>query len=360
MTVVGRAGLTPRAWGSPRRRLAAVTGVLTMSVLVVMLWAVATGPVSVPLVRAGEIIGQALGQGVGVGADSAPSADAAVLLQIRAPRVLVGALVGAALAISGVAMQGVFRNPLAEPGVIGVSAGAALGAVSALYFGFTAVSRWLLPGMAFLGAVVAVAAVFTVTRLTRHRVAGTMLLIGIAVNALLGSVISIMLATAPTEEDLRSITFWLQGGLDARTWSHVGLVVVPVLIGCGLLLFFARDLNVMVLGDDQGAASGVDVARSRAAILLLAALVTGVAVSVSGTIAFVGMVVPHALRLLLGPDHRILMPASALGGAAFLVLADMVARTAFGPIAMQVGVITSIIGAPVLLAFVIRTRRGVL
>lgn len=318
--------------------------------------AVGTGTVQISPVRASLVVADALGWSE----VDVPAAERAVLLYVRMPRVVVGAIVGAALSVAGVAMQGIFRNPLAEPGVIGVSSGAALGAVTALYFGLTQLSPWLLPSLAFAGATLAVLVVFVVAQLARRQVASTMLLIGIAVNALLGSAISIMIATATTEEDLRSIMFWLQGGLDARTWQHVKLIIVPVVLGCLVLMAFARDLNVMVLGDDQGRASGVDVARSRTVIMVLAALVTGVAVSVTGTISFVGMVVPHALRLLLGADHRLLLPASALGGAVFLVLADLVARTAFGPVTLQVGVITSIIGAPVLLLFVLRNRRTVL
>lgn len=318
--------------------------------------AVGTGTVQISPVRASLVVADALGWSE----VDVPAAERAVLLYVRMPRVVVGAIVGAALSVAGVAMQGIFRNPLAEPGVIGVSSGAALGAVTALYFGLTQLSPWLLPSLAFAGATLAALVVFVVAQLARRQVASTMLLIGIAVNALLGSAISIMIATATTEEDLRSIMFWLQGGLDARTWQHVKLIIVPVVLGCLVLMAFARDLNVMVLGDDQGRASGVDVARSRTVIMVLAALVTGVAVSVTGTISFVGMVVPHALRLLLGADHRLLLPASALGGAVFLVLADLVARTAFGPVTLQVGVITSIIGAPVLLLFVLRNRRTVL
>ena len=338
------------------RRVGVVCCVLVPGVLLAAVIAVGTGTVQIPPARAVLVVADALGwSGVDV-----PAAERAVLLYVRMPRVVVGAVVGAALSVAGVAMQGVFRNPLAEPGVIGVSAGAALGAVTALYFGLTQLSVWLLPGLAFVGATVAVLVVFVVAQLARRRVASTMLLIGIAVNALLGSAISIMIATATTEEDLRSIMFWLQGGLDARTWQHVKLITVPVLVGCAVLMTFARDRNVRVLGDDQGRASGVDVARSRTVIMVLAAMVTGVAVSVTGTISFVGMVVPHALRLVLGADHRLLLPASALGGAMFLVLADLVARTAFGPVTLQVGVITSIIGAPVLLLFVLRNRRTVL
>ena len=285
----GRAGLRTAPVALRRSIACTVLGALLVAVSVV---ALGSGPVALSPSRVLEIIGH----GLGWGSAEVTSAESAVIWHVRMPRIVIAALVGAALATSGVVMQGVFRNPLAEPGVIGVSAGASVGAVTALYFGLTAISRWLLPGLAFLGAMIAVTLVFAVSQLARRQVTATLLLVGIAVNAFLGSIISIMLATATTEEDLRSITFWLQGGLDARTWDHVGLVLVPILAVCGLLMVFGRDLNVMVLGDDQGRATGVDVARSRIVMMVLAACVTGIAVSVTGTISFVGMVVPHALR----------------------------------------------------------------
>lgn len=277
-----------------------------------------------------------------------------VVVHIRMPRVIVGALVGAALGIAGATMQAVFRNPLAEPGVIGVSAGAAVGAVCALYFGWTAVSRWALPGAAFVGAGATMALVFAIAQARRDRSTATLLLVGIAISAFFGALISVMIATAASDDELRGIVFWLQGGLGARTWSHVQLAIVPISLACGALIFFGRDLNVMLMGDDAARSSGIDVQRTRFLLLALASLLTGGAVAVSGVIGFVGLVVPHAIRLLIGPDNRILLPASALGGAAFLVLSDLVARTAFSPVSLQVGIVTALAGAPVFLALVLR------
>lgn len=340
-------------WGvGSRLGLAGVT--LLGALIIAAGLGVAVGTADLSLGEVIQIIAGRLGLGP---ADLASPRDTVVVLQVRLPRVVVAALVGAALGVSGAALQGVFRNPLAEPGVVGVSAGGALGAVIALYFGLTSINRWILPGLAFLGSAAAIAVVLGVAALNARRLVSSLLLVGIAINALLGAVISMMVATADTDDDLRSIVFWLQGGLEARTWDHVGLIIVPVGLGLVAIMTFGRDLNVLGLGDEQARASGVDVTRIRLVILLLAALITGASVAVSGTIAFVGVVVPHAIRLIAGPDHRVLLPASALGGATFLIMADLIARTVFAPVVLQVGVITALVGAPVLLWFVTRSTK---
>jgi iron complex transport system permease protein len=264
--------------------------------------------------------------------------------------------VGAGLGVAGVIMQGLFRNPLAEPGVVGVSSGAALGAVAAFFFGWVALSRWILPGLAFLGAVAAVVIVYAISTVGRRQSIATLLLVGIAMNAFLAAIISAMVANARTEQELRSIIFWLQGGLEARTWDHASLIVIPIILGILITFAFARDLNVLLLGEDQARAAGVDVPRTRVLLLGIASVLTGVAVAVSGIIAFVGLVVPHMIRLAVGPDHRILLPASALAGALFLVLCDLGARMLFNPITLQVGVITALAGAPLFLWLILRSR----
>ncbi|WP_220447897.1 FecCD family ABC transporter permease [Nonomuraea diastatica] len=188
-----------------------------------------------------------------------------------------------------------------------------------------------------------------------------MLLVGIALNALLGAVVSALVANAPDEQSLRGIVFWLQGDLDARTWQHVSLVllpVLPVLAALAATLVFARDLNVMLLGDDAARASGVNVARIRHVLLVLASLLTGAAVAVSGVIGFVGLVAPHVIRLTAGPDHRLLLPASALLGAVFLVSAATAARLLLAPVTLQTGVITAFVGTPVFLLLVLWSRRN--
>lgn len=337
----------------PRGRLVLVVAVLGTALAAGVIVATSIGPVSVPFEQTAAIIASKFGMALPV---SFAEREMLVIDQVRLPRVLVGALVGAALGVAGVIMQGLFRNPLAEPGVVGVSSGAALGAVAAFFFGWVAINRWILPGAAFAGAVAAVIIVYAISSVGRRQSIATLLLVGIAMNAFLAAIISALVANARTEQELRSIVFWLQGGLEARTWDHAGLIVLPILLGILVTLAFARDLNVLLLGEDQARAAGVDVARTRLVLLGIGSLLTGVAVAVSGIIAFVGLVVPHMIRLALGPDHRILLPASALAGALFLVVCDLGARMVFNPITLQVGVITALVGAPLFLWLILRSR----
>ncbi|MER6527363.1 iron ABC transporter permease [Streptomyces sp. NPDC001508] len=308
--------------------------------------AVSVGPVSIPL---GETVRTLAGGRAGE--------SAAVIEQIRLPRVLVGLFVGSALGVAGAVMQALFRNPLAEPGVLGVSSGAAVAAVTAIASGATAVGAWVLPLAAFLGALGALALVYGVASVRRDRSVSTLLLVGVALSALFGAVVSAVVTNAPDSDSLRGVVFWLNGDLVARTWEHVWIVAVPVSMATIAVLAFARDLNVMLLGEAQAQAGGVGVVRVRRSLLVLSAVLTGAAVSVAGVIGFVGLVVPHLLRLVLGPDHRLLLPGSALLGGAFLVLADIVARTLFSPVALQTGTVTALLGAPVFLVLVLRRRR---
>lgn len=255
-------------------------------------------------------------------------------------------------------MQGLFRNPLVEPGYIGVSSGAALGAVCALFFGWTHMSKWMLPAASFIGALAAIVVVLAVWKASRRTGIATLLLLGVGINSFLSALISIMVAGSQNEQELRSIVYWLQGGLEARTWDHV-YVVGPLILGTCLLFFlFGKDLNVLLLGDDQAQNSGINVRRVRTFLLVLAALATGAAVSVSGIIGFVGLIIPHMIRLACGPDHRYLLPLSALGGAIFLVLADVVSRMVLQPVTLQVGVVCACIGAPIFILLILKRRKG--
>ena len=332
-----------------------ILGSLFVLLLFVILLAVSVGPVTVPFKHTLAVIWDAAANSMGQQQYS--ERDAVVVLNIRLPRVLVGALVGAALGISGAIMQGLFRNPLVEPGFIGVSSGAAVGAVLAIFFGWTQLSKWMLPGSAFAGALIAILVILTIWQASRKSSVSTLLLIGLGMNLFLSAIISVFVASAPNEQDLRGIVFWLQGGLEARTWEHVQLILPFIVVSVIIASFFARELNMMLLGDDQAKSSGVPVNQTRFILLGLAALMTGTGVAVSGTIGFVGLVVPHVIRLLCGPDHRILLPASALGGASFLVLADIVSRMMLHPITLQVGVVCALIGAPVFWLLILRTRR---
>lgn len=282
-----------------------------------------------------------------------------VITDIRLPRVLVASLVGAALAVAGVSMQGLFRNPLVEPGYIGVSSGAALGAVCSIFFGWSAAYAWLLPLSAFAGALFATSVILLIWKVTKQQSIAMLLLLGIGINSFFSAVMNVMVATSRDEQELRSIVYWLQGGLEARTMEHVMLIIIPIILGCFVLFLFGNQLNIMLLGEEHANTSGVNTRLVRNIILTIAALITGVAVSVSGIIGFIGLVVPHILRLVIGPDHRLLLPASMLGGAMFLILADLVSRMILQPVTLQVGVVSALIGAPIFILLILRSFKGV-
>jgi iron complex transport system permease protein len=269
--------------------------------------------------------------------------------QLRLPRILLGATVGFALAAAGAVMQGFFRNPMADPSIIGVSSGAAVGAVAAI--AFPAVVPVGLRPAAFATALVAAFAVYAVATENGHTPVATLLLAGVAVQTLLGAVTSYLLVASG--ESLREAMYWLMGNLHAATWTEVELALPPALLAFLALLAHARDLNVLLLGEEDARALGVDVKRTKRLLLALASVVTAAAVAVAGVIGFVGLIVPHAMRLLVGPDHRILLPASALAGASFLVVADTVARS--GAAELPVGIVTAAVGAPFFL-YLLRDR----
>ncbi len=278
-----------------------------------------------------------------------------IIFYARFPRVVVAVLVGAALAASGAVMQGVFRNPMADPGILGVSSGAGLGAVTAIALGLSARSMYYMPLFAATGALLAAATIFILSARKGRTPTLTLILSGIAVSTFIGAITSIIL-TKVNDYQVKVFIFWTMGGLRDRNWDHFRLVL-PVLLLIALLFTFARDLNVMLLGEEEAQAVGLNPSRTRIRLLILVSITTAIAVSVSGSISFVGLIVPHIMRLLVGPDHRILLPASTLGGAIFLVGCDLIARIVVIPSEVEVGIITSLIGAPYFLYLLIRARK---
>ncbi len=280
-----------------------------------------------------------------------------VVRDFRLPRALVGVAVGAALSASGVVMQAFFRNPLASPGLLGVSSGGALGAVAVLALGpalgFAAASLWLLPLASILGAFAATGAVLILAQ--RGAGAERLLLSGVALNALLGAGTSFLLTlTAGHFEVNAQILFWLMGGLESRSWEHVWMGVPLITVACLLLLPMGRAMNLLSLGEQSAQSLGVDVRRLRWQLILLSTILTAIATAVAGIVGFVGLVVPQMLRLTFGPDHRRLLPYSMLGGASFLLACDLVTRTF--PIGLRLGVVTSLIGGPFFLWLLRRAR----
>jgi iron complex transport system permease protein len=284
----------------------------------------------------------------------------AVVWLLRTPRVLVAALVGAALAVAGAQMQGLFKNPLASPDIVGTSAGGAFGAVLAIATGLATHSLFYLPVFSFVGALIALFAVYVIS--TRHgrTPIATLLLAGVALSALIGAATSFIITmTWVRYEVAQEILFWLLGGLDNRTWSHFLLAVPCVAVGTVVSLAYTRDLDLLLTGDETANSLGVEVEHVKRVLLTSAALLTGTAVAVSGVVGFVGLIVPHMVRLLIGPAHRRLIPASALTGATFLVLADLLARTLLRPEEIRLGIVTAAFGAPFFLYLLLKHRREI-
>lgn len=321
-----------------------VAGGLIICLVVVMLVSLVCGQIDVPIDKAVAVLGYQLGL-PGFEAADFTAEQQAVLWHIRLPRILVGILVGAGLATAGAVMQGVFSNPLADPGIIGVTSGAAMGAVVSIALGWSAVSLYAMPVCALVGAVLAVS-VTVLLSMRRGKVpVVTLLLSGIAVGMLLGALTSGILICVD-EQKLQQYLFWMVGGLDYRRWEHVIMAVVPVLGGIGIMWTLARHLNILVLGETEARAVGMAVMPFRLGLLFLASLVTATSVCVSGSIGFVGLVVPHMMRMIVGPDHRVLIPMSALAGALLLVLCDTVGRMVVEPTEIRVGIMTALLGTP--------------
>jgi iron complex transport system permease protein len=289
--------------------------------------------------------------------------DAAILGVVRAPRVVLAALVGAGLGAAGAAMQGLFRNPLADPGLIGVSAGAALAAVAAIVLGGTlfgaAAGRlglWLLPLAAFLGGLGATLLMARLGTVAGIASVATLLLAGVAVNALAGAITGLLIFMAD-DRQVRDITFWTLGSLAGARWVQVPVVLAFVGVPAVLLCLLARPLNALLLGEAESFHLGIRVEAVKRAALVLAAVAVAAGVAFAGLIGFVGLVVPHLVRLACGSDHRIVLPGAALLGAALLVLADLLARSLAAPAELPVGVVTALVGAPFFL-WLLRGRAG--
>jgi len=280
-------------------------------------------------------------------AGEADNTDRIILFETRLPRVLLAAIVGAALAAAGVALQGLLRNPLAEPHLIGVSGGAALGAVIAVIAGGRSVltETSLLPLAAAAGALVSMGVVYRLALVHGRLQPYVLLLAGVVYNAFAGALIMCVNAIADFYQ-AQGILFWLMGSLATHSYRLVATIGLYTVIGAGWLLLHTRQLNVLSLGEEGAWQLGVDVDRTRRATFLCASFLVGAVVSVSGMIGFVGLIVPHVMRLVVGADHRLLLPASLLAGATFLVWADTVARTALGVVEIPVGVVTALCGGP--------------
>ncbi|MBX7192541.1 MAG: iron ABC transporter permease [Sandaracinaceae bacterium] len=315
-----------------------VVGLATASLVLVTL-ALCLGPVPFDPARAVRALS---GDG--------PAWERTVILELRLPRLLVAAMVGWALATSGTALQSLFKNPLADPGVLGVSAGASLGAVLAIASGLAAVSASVLPMSAALGAALAALLLVGLATSAAERTI-SLLVLGVALSSLLSAITALVVALSLADYLVaQQIVYWLMGGLEARTWDHVLGGLAPIALATVLLQLRARELDALQLGEIEASVLGIDVPRARLVLVLATAILVGTSVSIAGSIAFVGLLVPHAVRLVAGARHGMLVPLSGAVGALFVVAADLVARTALAPREIPVGVITALVGAPLLFA----------
>ena len=326
---------------------------VVLAFFVVSLLSLCTGQLSIPLPQVLASFSQQLGLPFFTDVIVTPEQQA-VLWYIRMPRMLVALLVGAGLAASGAVLQGIFSNPLADPGIIGVSSGAGVGAVLALALGFGGAGIFGLPLFAFLGAIFAV--LLTVSLSMRHgRIpVMTLLLSGVVVGMLLSAVTAAILTAVDTHK-LQQYLFWTIGGLDYRRWEHVYMGLLPIGGGLAIMLLLARHLNVLVLGENEARSVGMNVSVYRFLLLAVASMTTAASVCISGNIGFVGLVVPHMMRILDGPDHRRLLPLSILAGGTFLVFCDMLGRVLLPTTEIRVGIMTALVGTPYFL-YLLRRR----
>ncbi|MET8894096.1 FecCD family ABC transporter permease [Streptomyces albogriseolus] len=343
--------------GAGRHRSAVALLVLTALLMVSALAGLAIGSVQVPPGQVWGIVTHALG------ADRQQPdwsrARETIVVNVRAPRVLLGAVTGAGLAVIGTAMQALVRNPLAEPYLLGVSSGASLGAVSVIVFGVTLFGPVSLSVAAFVGALGALLLVYATARTGGRITPSRLVLSGVAIAAVLTAVLDLLLLTTDHGNEARAVLAWTLGGLGGVSWGTLWLPSAALLLGVGVLMAQARNLNLLLAGEEAATTMGLDVTRFRARLFVVLSLVTGVLVAATGPIGFVGLMMPHIVRLFVGGDHRRVLPTAALGGAVFLIWADIAARTIASPTEIPVGVLTALCGGPFFLWLMRRdARRG--
>ncbi|MCL5952037.1 MAG: iron chelate uptake ABC transporter family permease subunit [Chloroflexi bacterium] len=320
-----------------------------------VLLATSLGTVSIPMGHIASIVVKHI-TGVNIGGPWSDTQET-IVWQLRLPRVAGAGIVGAALAAAGVLFQGLLRNPIADPYLLGTSGGAALAATIALLlpvtsgaFGFT-----LVPIAAFVGALGAVLLVYQIARVGSRAPITTLLLAGFAASSLMAAAMSFLMLT--NQNTLQRVVLWTMGGISASGWDTLKVIGPLILAGLLCALTMTTDLNAFLLGEDQAAALGISVEGRKFMLLATGALLTGAAVAISGLVGFVGLIVPHIVRLLIGPDNRLLLPASALSGAIFLILADLIARMVLSPSEVPLGVVTAFVGAPFFIYLLRRTKR---
>ncbi|NEB76089.1 iron ABC transporter permease [Streptomyces sp. SID14478] len=356
MTATATPPTTPTAPPAPDRRRRGTAWLLTCAlVAALVLLALLSAGIGAYDIPPGDVL-TSVQHRIGLGGAPLDRVGESVLWNVRLPRIVLALLVGASLGCAGALMQGVFGNPLAEPGVIGISSGAAVGAVACIALGLDFLGTWTITLCAFVSGLATVLIVYAMSRSGGRTEVVTLILTGIAVNAFAGALIGLFLSYADTAA-VNQITFWQLGSLAQATWPKVLAVLPCAAIGLLVAPLHSRKLDLLSLGERPARHLGVDVEKLRVVLILVIALLTAAAVAVSGVIGFVGLVIPHLLRMLAGPGHRFLVPGSALGGAVVLVAADLAARTVASPAELPIGVLTALTGSPFFFWLLRRTRR---
>ena len=329
-------------------------GGLTIALLVALVFAAGHGQLDVP---PSEVLGSLMHRiGLDIGPMPHHPQGENTLWQVRFPRVVMAALAGACLATAGALMQGVFGNPLAEPGVVGVSAGAAVAAATAIVFELTFAGTWTVAICAFIGGLVTTTLVYVMSRDGGRTEVVTLVLTGIAINAMTSAGLAFLMFLGDTQAR-EEIVFWTLGSLNGSRWEYVGVVFPMAVVGIAAAMYLAPKLDLLALGDRAARHVGVDVERLRMSTIVVVAVLTAAAVAFCGIISFIGLIVPHLIRMVAGPGHRLLVPASALGGAVLLVLADLWARTLVAYADLPIGMLTALVGGPFFFWLIRRARR---
>lgn len=280
-----------------------------------------------------------------------------IVFYVRLPRVLVAVLVGGALAISGCTMQSLLKNPIADSSIVGISSGASLGAVLAISLGLTGSYIFAMPIFSIILSLLVAGIVYSLASLKGRTDNLLLILSGIAISSFVGAISSLLLTTM-VEAQLKEYIFWSIGSLSGRRWEHFNIAVIPIVILIFILIHYGKELNILLLGDEEAKALGVDIRGMRKKVLGIVSLITSISVCISGNIGFVGLIVPHILRKLIGSDNRKLLKSSFLAGAFFLTLCDLISRTMFSPKELGVGIVTAIVGAPYFICLIVKIRKG--
>lgn len=280
-----------------------------------------------------------------------------IIFYVRLPRVIVAILVGMNLSASGVCIQAIFRNPMAGPGIIGISSGAGLGALICIALGLSTRSLYYIPVFASIFALISAYLVYRIASCGAGDHLVKLILVGIAISMLIRAVIQ-MIISILEDQQIAQYVFWSMGSLADRRWEHVFLILVPTIVCMAFFIYMAKNLNLLLLGEEEAESSGYDVKKGKRNLLILTSVATAIAVSVGGMITFVGLIVPHIMRLIVGADNKKLLPVSIIAGGIFLLVCDLIARTVISPSEMSVGIITSLIGAPILLYLIQKRMKG--